>query len=115
MKRYIIMLLAAFVLLSFSGCGWMEGEYVYEETYCSEDTNSQKDAISVSSYMQMRNALVNLIERGAKSGIFDVSGFSGGSVRFFMDASIRYVTNSNAMGYEQTPWLLSKRFSVFTY
>lgn len=100
MKRYIAAVLLMTVLMCLlSGCKfWMDGEYFFEEPYDPEDSGTVKNAIVVSSYTQMRNAMVNLVETGAVSGIFDVSNFNGGSVRFFLDASIRYVKSSNPMG-----------------
>ena len=100
MKRNIAFALLFAVLINLlSGCGfWMEGEYTFEEPYDPNHSGAVKNSIAVSSYTQMRNALVNLVETGADNGIFDVSNFNGGSVRFFLDASIRYVKNSNPMG-----------------
>ena len=97
-KNIVFALLCAMFICIVSGCGWMDGEYVFEEPSNLENSGNAKNAIVVSSYSQMCNALANLIESGADDGIFDVSNFNDGSVRFFMDAAIRYVTTSNAMG-----------------
>ncbi len=99
MRRYIaFVLLAAMLFATLSGCGWMDGEYVFEEPSSLSNAKSSKNVIAVSSYSQMCGALLNLVESGAVNAIFDVSNFNDGSVRFFMDAAIRYVTTSNAMG-----------------
>ena len=99
MKRYMALAVLLSVLMGLlSGCGfWMNGERISVEPYQEQRSSGYKETVKVSTYMQMRNAVANMVESGAESGILIVSSFKGGSVHFYMDTTIRYVTDNNPL------------------
>ncbi len=91
--------LAVALCVLLCGCGlWMDGEYVSVKPHQEQDINMGKETITVSSYRQLRNALVTLVESGAEGGILDISGFNNATVHFYMDSAIQYVTHSTPVG-----------------
>lgn len=100
MKRYMaVALLLVILCTQLTGCGlWMDGEYVSVEPHEQERAANNRAVSEVSTYMQMRNALVAWIENGTQSGVLNISRFTSGSVRSCMDTAIRYAMNSNPMG-----------------
>lgn len=100
MKRYIaVFSLVVAVCVLLCGCGfWMDGEYVSVKPHQEQNYNTEKETIAVSSYRQLRSAVVTLVENGAENGILDVSGFNNATVHFYMDSAIQYVMHSTPMG-----------------
>lgn len=99
MKRYVAFAAVLTVLVCiFCGCGFWDGEYVSVEPYQQQNSGSQKKTITVANYQQMREAVVDLIDSGAESGILYIPNFSRGSVRFYMETAIRYATETTPIG-----------------
>lgn len=100
MKRYFALaVLISALLFLLGGCGfWMDGEYVYVEPYEQLGSSGSKEVISVTTYMQLRNALTELVEQGAEGGVLSVENFNGASVHFYVDTAIRYVMTNTPMG-----------------
>lgn len=100
MKRYIaiVSLLICFCSV-LCGCGfWMDGDYVSVVPHQDQSNSPEEEVIEVSTYRQMCNALAELVESGAESGIISATAFNSGSVRFYMDSAIQNVLTSNAVG-----------------
>ena len=99
MKRYIAFAVLLAVLCPLlCACSFWEGEYVSVEPYQQQNSGNVKKTIEVANYQQMRDAVVDLVESGAESGILHAPSFSSGSVHFYMDSAIRYATESTPMG-----------------
>ncbi len=99
MKRYVAFATVLAVLCCvLCACGFWNGEYVSVEPYQQQNSGSQKKTITVANYHQMREAVVDLIESGAESGILYIPNFSRGSVRFYMETAIRYATETTPIG-----------------
>lgn len=100
MKRFIAaVLLLAMLCVMLSGCDfWMDGHYVSVEPHMEQNFHPEREIIEASSSSQMRQALAELIEGGAESGIISVSSFNEATVHFYMESAIRYVTKNNPVG-----------------
>ncbi len=100
MKRYIaITALLGVLSCILSGCGfWMDGERVSIEPYQQIGDSATKEIVPVSTYMQLRNAVTELVEQGASGGVLSVENFNSPSVHFFVDTAIRYVKSTNPVG-----------------
>jgi hypothetical protein len=99
MKRYVAFAtVLALMCCVLCACGFWDGEYVSVEPHQQQSSGSQKKTITVANYHQMRDAVVDLIESGAESGILYIPNFSRGSVRFYMETAIRYATETTPIG-----------------
>ena len=100
MKRIVVALLLLLILcMALSGCDfWMDGQYVSVEPYSEQNFRPEKDMIEVSSSAQLRQAVVDLVESGARSGIISVASFNDATVHFYMEGAIRNVTQNNPIG-----------------
>lgn len=82
-----------------SGCGfWMDGERLSVEPYEPAGYGDSKKTVKVSTYAQMRNAVLEMVENGTPSGLLDTSDFTGGSVDVEMSTVVRYVQNTDPLG-----------------
>ena len=100
MKRYIaITALLGILVCLFSGCGfWMDGERISVEPYQQSGDVATKEVTAVTNYMQLRNAVVEFVEKGAERGVISAADFIIPSVHFYVDMAIRYVKNTHPVG-----------------
>jgi len=74
MKRWILILIAATMLLS--GCSrWLDGSYISVTPHQEQADTSGSGIVSVSSYNTLRRALENLIQRGKETGVISVAHY----------------------------------------
>ncbi len=100
MKRFIAaVLLPILICTLLSGCDfWMDGYYVSVEPHMEQNYHAEKEVIEISSNSQLRQALVDLVERGAESGIISVATFNQTTAYVQMDSAIRSVKNNHPVG-----------------
>lgn len=97
MKKMTALLLALCLLLC--GCSnWMDSSYVSVTPHLENSPGVNQEMITVSSYMELRNALTALVEDGAESATIDVEAFDEEKADSNMAMAIRYVTRSNPIG-----------------
>lgn len=97
MKKLPILLLALCLLLS--GCtGWMDGSYHSSSLYQDEGYEAPQQSISVSNYIQLRQALAELVEAGQESGIITGQGLDEDFFEENMSRAINYVMTENPIG-----------------
>lgn len=98
MKRKIV---AITVLLAFllSGCGsWMDGSYVSVKPHLEQNRQEAQQAVSASNYLELRNALSDLVESGAEQAVISVAGMEKDSLESNIDLATRYITGSHPIG-----------------
>ena len=89
--------LAAAVLLS--GCGWMDGSYVSVTPHqVGLDQTPEGNARTVSSYTELRSALIALVDEGSTEGLFSLAEYPREEVLEDMDRAIAYVTGTYPVG-----------------
>ena len=99
MKRVCYILVAAVLCAMLGGCGfWMDGEYVSVKPHMEQTFQSDEEVIEVSTFMQMRDALCELVNTGTESGIISASSFNEGTMHYYVDTAIDYVANQTPIG-----------------
>ena len=93
MKRILILLLCVVLLLS--GCGWMRGSYASVVPYDQEDDRSDKGISAISTYQELRSALIQMIENGEDSRTLSLVDYPVNQVESNLKQAIRNVLTSN--------------------
>lgn len=101
MRRHIfitvLVALACAVLLC--GCGlWMNGERVSVTPHEERFLQDTAEVIEVSTYSQMRNALTDMVEIGAESGMVSISSSNNVMVHFYANTAVEHVMNNTPVG-----------------
>ena len=97
MKKAAVWILLTALLLT--GCSSLtEGTYVSVVPFQPEGPAVSQDIISVSNYIELRNALCLLAENGTQSATISVDSFAPEMVDINMGLAIRYVTHNNPIG-----------------
>lgn len=97
MGRRLAALAAAVLLLS--GCGWMDGSYVSVTPHqVGLDQTPGGNARTVSSYTELRSALIALVDEGSTEGLFSLAEYPREEVLEDMDRAIAYVTGTYPVG-----------------
>ena len=97
MRRKCLCIFLALCLL-LSGCSWMNGSYV-SLTPHRNDSSVVPDAVTVvSSYRGIINAIVNLAENGAGSGVLSVEDYSLSDLEADLKRACKDVLQNTAVG-----------------
>ena len=96
MKKILIPVLLLSLLLT--GCGWMDGSYVYVEPYVGHQTGVQTGTVSASDYRELLQVLEQLVDAGTQTCTIDIGGFDTEEPSGFIDAACRNICRSSAMG-----------------
>lgn len=101
MKRLALMLLAAAMLLSVSGCaGIFDREYYTEEAYeapAAEAEQEEEPADSITNYAALRRAISRLVAEHAESAQLQFQNYDG-SIRQDISTACWEVKSSTALG-----------------
>ena len=93
------MALAAALALLLTGCSWMDGSYVSVVPHqVGHGQNTEGAARQVRSYMELRNALVGMIEEGIPEGLFSLAEYPGEQAVADMDRAVEYAMNTYPIG-----------------
>lgn len=98
MKKHI---LALVLTLSFllGGCGaWLDGGYVSITPHQEQTSPMEEGLIEVSTYIELRNVLADMVENGVENGMISVEAFEQSQVESKMDMAVRYVRENNPIG-----------------
>lgn len=98
MKQKFVVLAAVLALL-LSGCGsWMDGSYVSVKPHLEQNRQEAQQVVSASSYLELRNALSELVEIGTEQAVISVADMEKDSLQSNIDLAIRYITKSHPVG-----------------
>ena len=95
-KRFTVLILLLALLLS--GCSWMDGEYHSVKPHASDGNKLSEDAVTASNYIELRNALSEMVNSGRVQSTIYISGFSLADVDQYMTSAIMYVKEDTAIG-----------------
>ena len=96
MKRILILMLCFTLLLS--GCTWLDGEYHSVKPHASDGNKLSDDAVTVSDYIELRDALLEMVTTGRQQRTFYISSCDLDNVDQYMTAAIMHVTQKSAIG-----------------
>lgn len=96
-KKFPALLVALCLLLS--GCtNWMDGSYSSVYPYTERGQQTQDQTVSVATYTQLREALVDLVERSSESMLLNVAQMNQEQIPDLMDRAVSYVLESTPIG-----------------
>lgn len=100
MKRHItIAALALGCAVLLSGCSlWMDGERVSVRPHQEQLLQDPAEVVEVSSYAQLRSALVEMVNAGAQGGMVSIDSSNEATVYFYANTAVNYVMNSTPVG-----------------
>ncbi len=84
--------------LFLSGCSWMNGSYVSVTPHRNDTSIVPNSVTTVSSYRGIINAIVNLIEGGAESGVLSVDDYSSQDLEKDLERACKNVLQSTSVG-----------------
>lgn len=97
MGRRLAALVLALALLS--GCGWMDGSYVSVTPHqVGLNQSADENTRSISTYTELRSALVELIDEGSTEGLFSLAEYPREDVERDMERAVRYAMGSYPVG-----------------
>lgn len=97
MRKKLLMLFLAVSLL-LSGCGFLDGSYVSVTPHREQKQTQQLDAVTVSDYQELVEALKQVVSTGQESAVIYVPDYPGGTVQAGVDAAVRYVKYTDPVG-----------------
>lgn len=96
MRKILLLILSVALLLS--GCSWLDGEYHSVKPHASEGNQTSNDVVTVSGYIELRDALVEMVTAGRQQSTFYLSGFGLEDVDQHMNTAIMHVFQNSAVG-----------------
>lgn len=97
MKKIILPILLMALLLS--GCSaWLDGEYHSVKPHSSDGTKLSDDVVTVSGYIELRDALVDMVTSGKEQSTFYITGYGLEDVDQNMNTAIMHVFQNCAIG-----------------
>ena len=96
-RRLLALALAA--ALCLSGCGWMDGSYVSVTPHqVGVNQTGEGSARPISSYMELRSALVRMVDEGSIEGRFLLDEYPREAAVEDMERAVEYVTKVYPIG-----------------
>lgn len=96
--RKKILPLALVLALLLTGCGWMDGSYVYVEPHVEHQSGVQTGNVSASDYFELRQVLEQLVNAGTETCTVDVGDMDQDRVEGFVQSGFSYIRTSFPMG-----------------
>lgn len=99
MKRILACILSVLLCAGLCGCdAWMDGSYYSYTPHLEDNSIAQEGSVEVSSYLELRDALVALVAEGGQNALILIDGISSDQLSSNMNNAVRYVTQENAIG-----------------
>lgn len=96
MKRFAALLVA--LCLPLCGCGMMDGEYLSITPHEVPSANVQSISQSASSYRELRDILVAMVDAGSESTVISVAKFDQSILDTSIKSAIGYILKSYPLG-----------------
>ena len=96
MKRLLPVILALSLL--FTGCGWLDGSYSRVTPHQQHSAGNDSQVEVAGNYLQLRNALVSMVDAGEESRVISVVDFEEEQLSRSMDMAVRYIKNNYPIG-----------------
>lgn len=95
-RKCLCVILSLCFLLS--GCSWMNGSYVSVTPHRNDTSTVPNSVTAVSSYRGIINAIVNLVESGAESGVLSVDDYVLQDLQQDMERACKNVLRNTSVG-----------------
>lgn len=96
MKKIFALLVVCCLLLT--GCGWLDGEYYSVTPHAANPNQQTQESLVLTNYMEMREALVNMVSAGTTKQTFFLMDIEPSLVDQYMNTAIIHITKTNAIG-----------------
>lgn len=97
MARRLTALVLALMLLS--GCSWLDGSYASVTPHqVGPNQSAAEDTRSVSTYTQLRNALVEMIDAGETESLLSLADYPRENVERDMERAVQYAVDTYPVG-----------------
>lgn len=97
MSRWKITAVLVLCLL-LTGCSWPDGNYVSVTRHHEQRQSSQNDVITASNYLELMDALEEMIAEGAEVAAVNVAQYPAGALENGMQMAIRHAKDNFPMG-----------------
>lgn len=96
MKYRVFAAICILICCLTCGCSfWMDGEYLSVTPHEEELLHVSTDVVEVTDYLQLRNALAELVESGAESGTVSAPLFTNTIAQHYVNVAVNYVMEFN--------------------
>lgn len=96
MKKLTVLLILTALLLN--GCSWMDGQYHSVKPHDSENNQQVNNAVVVSDYNELRDALVDMVVSGRTERTFYTVGINEEQIDQYMNTAIMHMFQNSAVG-----------------
>ena len=96
MKKMLMLCIALSIILT--GCSWMDGQYHSVVPHAEAGMPQVKDGIAVSSYLQLRDALLSVVSTGTTEATFYITDANAETVEKYMRTAITHIYKNTAIG-----------------
>ena len=99
MKRKITLILVICLCFALCGCNlWMDGSYYSVQPHQDDHSDKALESATASSYEELLNALIDMVENGQQSGIIYMPGFQNAQLTSYMKRAITHITSNHLIG-----------------
>lgn len=97
MKRNILILMLL-LCLQLTGCSWMDGSYVSVTPHKEQRQSSQTDVITASNYLELLEALADIVAQGAEVAAINVAEYPSDAVEYGMKRAVQHTMKNDPIG-----------------
>lgn len=97
MKLKILCLTAA-LCLAFSGCSWLDGNYVSVTPHRTQLSDVQSGTVSAANYTELLAVLTRMVDSGTESAVINVAEYDQSTVESGIVTAARYVQKMYPIG-----------------
>ena len=97
MKRGVLLMMLALCLL-LSGCSWADSPYISVTPHREQRQSGQTDVIAASNYLELLEALKEIIADGTEVSAINVAEYPENSVEHGMQRAVEYALESDPIG-----------------
>lgn len=93
-----LMVLAVLLSLLLCGCSWMDGSYLSVTPHQEQNTSIQVKERTASNYLELRNALEDMVDSGVENAVINVAGYRQDLVKDGIANAVLYATHRYPLG-----------------
>lgn len=98
MKRAAILCLVVICMLLGGCASWLDGEYHSVTPHEEQNLRPEQDSVVVSTYIELRQALEEMVESGTATGVVSFTGFEKQTLSYYMNLAVNHACNVNPIG-----------------